>query len=246
MKNFICFVFLAFTSTLYAQDAKDIVRLANEAYRGKTSVTQFTMKIVRPKWERSYTIKSWSKGDNLSLALILTPAKDKGQAFLKRGNDLWNWMPTLNRMIKMPPSMMSQGWMGSDVSNDDMMRQSSLVDDYDQRIVKTETIDGRECWNIILTPKPTSNVMWGKIVLWISKKGYLIMKQEYYDEDGTLAHTENCSEVKTMDKREITSKIEIIPAENPSQKTILSIDNIIFDRPIDDSFFSEQTMKTLK
>jgi outer membrane lipoprotein-sorting protein len=246
MKRILSILFLAFSLFSNAQDAKDIVRFANEAYRGKTSIAQFTMKIVRPKWERTYTIKSWSKGENFSLALIIAPAKDKGQAFLKRNNDLWNWMPTLNRMIKMPPSMMSQGWMGSDVSNDDMMRQSLLVDDYDQRIVKTETIDGRECWNIVLTPKPKSNVMWGKIVLWISKKGYLIMKQEYYDEDGSLAHTENCSEIKTMGNREITSKIEIIPAENPNQKTILIIDNIIFDKLLDDSFFSEQTMKTLK
>jgi outer membrane lipoprotein-sorting protein len=246
MKPILGIIFLVLSLWSNAQSAKDVVRLANEAYRGKTSVAQITMKIVRPKWERTYSIKSWSKGDDFSMALIIAPAKEKGQAFLKRGNDLWNWMPTLNRMIKMPPSMMSQGWMGSDVSNDDMLRQSSLVDDYDQSFGKSEIIDGRECWNIMLTPKPQANVMWGKIVLWISKKGYLIMKQEYYDEDGTLAHSELCSEIKTMGNREITSKIEIIPAENPNQKTILIIDNIVFDKALDDSFFSEQNMKTLK
>ena len=246
MKNMLGIVCIAISLASYGQDAKEVVRLANETDRGKTSTSQFTMKVVRPKWERTYTIKSWAKGEELTMALITAPMKDKGQAFLKRGNDLWNWIPALNRMIKMPPSMMSQGWMGSDVSNDDIMRQSSLIDDYDHTFEKTETIEDRECWTITLTPKATANVMWGKIVMWVSKKGYLIIKQEYYDEDGSLVHTELCSEIKVMSNREVTSKVEIIPAENPNQKTIVIIDAIVFDKPIEDSFFSEQSMKTLK
>lgn len=237
---------IAFLSTLFAQDATEIVRKADETFRGKSSKSTMTMKIIRPKWEREMTMKSWSKGDDYAMVVILSPAKDKGQAFLKRGNNLWNWVPSISRMVKMPPSMMSQGWMGSDVSNDDLMRQSSLVADYSHKILAAETVSGKECYKIELIPKEDADVVWGKILMWVTKDNYLVMKQEYYDEDEYLVHTETASDIKMMDGRMIPTRLEIIPADEPDQRTILIFNSIDFDIDIEESFFSQQNMKSLR
>jgi len=237
-------VLLAFNT--FSQTATEIITKADNAFRGKSSKMEMTMTIERPKWTRTIKMKSWTMGEDYSMVLITSPEKDKGQVFLKRKKDLWNWIPKINRMVKMPPSMMSQGWMGSDVSNDDLLRQSSLVTDYTHKILATETISGRECWKIELTPKEDADIMWGKIQMWISKTGYLNLKSEYFDEDMYLAHTEIGSNIKVMDGKDFPTKLEIIPADEPQNKTILEFTFIDFDIDIDESFFSQQKMKTIR
>jgi len=237
-------IFLALSAI--AQDAKEIVRKADEMYRGKSNYSEMSLEVVRPKWTRKYTMKSWSIGDDYSMVVITAPASDKGQGFLKRDKDLWNWQPKIKRMIKMPPSMMSQGWMGSDISNDDLMRQSSLVTDYTHTIERQETISGRNCYKIKLVPHEDADVIWGKIYMWISTEGYMIMKAEYYDDLEELVHTELASEVKTMDGRQIPTKLVITPADEEDNTTILYFNSIDFDIDIDESFFSQQKMKSIR
>lgn len=226
--------------------AKEIVKTADEKFKGKTSKGELVMTIIRPKWTRSYSIKSWTKGNDYALVLITAPVRDKGQTFLKRGTEMWNWLPNISRMVKLPPSVMSQGWMDSDYTNDDILKKSSLINDYSHEIVGNETIDGHDCYKIKLLAVEDSDATWGAMIMWISKKDFLQMKIEYYDEDEELVKTDLAYNVKLMDDRKIPTKMEIIPADEPDKKTIVEIKNMEFDREIPDSFFSQQKMKTVK
>ncbi len=227
--------------------AEQIVKKAEEKFMGeKTSQGVMTVKIVRPAWQRVITVKSWSKGKDFSISLVTAPAKEKGQSFLKRYNELWSWNPNISRMIKLPPSMMSQGWMGSDYSNDDILRETSILDDYSQKLLGEEDTQGYACYKIELIPREDAAVVWGKIITWISKNEYFQMKAEYYDEDGYLIRTMLSSDVKIFDDRKLPSIMEIIPAEEEGQKTIVIIESLSFNKPIDDGFFSQQNMKRVR
>jgi len=230
-----------------AQNATEIIKKADEKWNGeKSSQGIMTMTIVRPTWERTIQFKIWTLGRDYSMTLITSPAKEKGQAFLKRETEMWNWVPNISRMIKLPPSMMSEGWMGSDYTNDDILKESSMVVDFYHEIKGSETINGWDCWKIEMLPKEESAVVWGKVIRWVSKDEYLMMKSEYYDEDEFLVKTELGMNVKTMDDRKIPTKIEIIPADKEDQKTIVEINEIEFNIDIKNSFFSQQNMKRLR
>ena len=229
-----------------SQDATEIVKKADDLMQGVTSVSEMEMTVIRPTWQRTIAFKSWGKGRDLSMTLITSPAKESGQSFLKLKNDMWSWNPTINRMIKLPPSMMSQGWMGSDYTNDDILKESSIVTDYTHRIIGNETLNGYDCYKIELDPKETAAVVWGKIILWISKTEYYELKAEYYDEENNKIKTHLLSEIKFMYDRKIPTHFEIIPEDKPSQKTVVRILSSKFNIPLQDSFFSQQNMKNLK
>jgi len=238
---------LFIVSPSLAQNATEIVKKADEKWNGeKSSHSKMTMKVIRPTWERTIEFKSWTLDKDYALTLIISPPKEKGQTFLKRKTEMWNWMPTINRMIKLPPSMMADGWMGSDYTNDDILKESSMVVDYTHKITGSETIDGWKCWNIEMTPKEDAAVVWGKVIRWISKEEYMMMKSEYYDEYGDLVKTEFASDVKMMDNRKIPTKIEVVPSDKDNQKTVVIITNIKFNIDINESFFSQQNMKRVR
>jgi outer membrane lipoprotein-sorting protein len=226
---------------------KEIIRKADEKFNGElTSTSIMAMTIVRPTWERTIEFKNWTSGREYALTLITSPAKDKGQSFLKRQQEMWNWNPTISRLIKLPPSMMSQGWMGSDYTNDDILKESSVVNDYDHEIVGEEEYDGRICYKINMVAKEDAAVIWGHQVRWIDKKDFLFLKSELFDEDGYLVRTELGSEIKTMDGRLIPTRIELIPAEEEGQMTIIEMKEMKFNEPIKESFFSQQNMKRVR
>jgi len=223
--------------------AKEIIKIADEKNRGETMQGEMSMTIVRPKWERTISMKSWSKGDKYFLIYITAPAKEKGQVFLKVDKEMWNYVPTISRMIKIPPSMMMQSWMGSDFTNDDLVKQSSIVVDYDHHLLGEETIRGKECYKLELIPHEDAAVVWGKIISWITKDGFDLWKSEYYDEEGDLQNIENAYDIKDVGDRKIPTRMEIIPVDKEGQKTVLNIISTTFNKPIDDSFFSKQNMK---
>ncbi|MGM0626228.1 MAG: outer membrane lipoprotein-sorting protein [Bacteroidota bacterium] len=229
-----------------AQDATEIVRNAYEKVNGTSSYAEMTMKIVRPDWDRSISMKSWSKGLKYSMVYITAPAQEKGQVFMKRGNEMWNWQPKINRMVKLPPSMMMQSWMGSDFTNDDLINQASIVNDYEHKILGTEEMNGQNCYKIQFTPEPNAPVVWGKLISWISKDGYHMFRTEFYDEDDYLVKTELASEVKMMDGEEITTKFTTIPADKEGHKTIMIMEEVDFDHEIEDGFFSQMNMKRIR
>jgi len=229
-----------------AQDAKEIVKKAHNKMEGQSSQMEMIMTVVRPIWQRTVSFESWAKGRDFSLTLITEPPKESGQTFLKLKNDMWSWNPTINRMIKLPPSMMSQGWMGSDYSNDDILKESSIVVDYHHTIIGNDTIAGYDCFLIQLDPKEDAAVVWGKIIMWISKKEYYQLRTEYFDEDDYLVKTHLLSDIKFMYDRKIPTHFEIIPEDKPNQKTLVDIIRVKFNIKISESFFSQQNMKTIK
>ncbi|MBN2805075.1 MAG: outer membrane lipoprotein-sorting protein [Prolixibacteraceae bacterium] len=240
-------ILMLFSNPLQAQDAKEIVQKADTKFKGeKSSYSEMTMTIVRPKYKRSLEFKSWSEGNENSLTLITAPAKEQGQTFLKSGNNMWSWNPTIQRLIKLPPAMMSQGWMGSDFSNDDILKESSIVVDYTHALIGNELIDGHDCYIIDLTPLENSDVVWGKITLWISKDDYLNLKSEYYDEEFYLVKTHLAFNVKLFDGRTLPSTMEIIPADVEGNKTIVNITAMKFNIELEENFFSQQNMKKIR
>ena len=240
-------ILLFTTLASLAQDATEIVRLANEKFNGeKSSVGVMSMTIIRPTWERTITFKNWTKGKDYAITLITAPARDKGQSFLKRGTEMWTWTPSISRLTKLPPSMMSQGWMGSDYTNDDILKESSVVEDYTHKIIGEEEIEGRLCYKIELLAKDEAAVIWGKQIRWIAKDDFLFLKSELYDEDEYLIRTELGSNIKMMDGRLIPTRLELIPAEEEGYKTIIVFETIAFNKAIDDGFFSQQNMKRVR
>ncbi|MCD4769048.1 MAG: outer membrane lipoprotein-sorting protein [Bacteroidales bacterium] len=231
----------------FSQDALEIVKRANENFNGESSgYSIMSMTIIRPSWQRTISFKNWTKGTELSLTLITAPDRDKGQTFLKRENEMWIWNPTISRLTKLPPSMMSQGWMGSDYTNDDILRESSVVNDYTHEIIGEEEIEGRLCYKIKLTAKEEAAVIWGYQIRWIDIKDMLFLKSELYDEDNYLIRTELGLDIRLMDGRIIPTRIEIIPAEEDGYKTVVIFESIEFNKPINDNFFSQQNMKRVR
>ena len=237
--------FMVLPGFTQAQDALEIIKKVDQKMRGNYSYQEMEMKIVRPDWERAVTMKSWSKGTAYALILITSPAKEKGQVFLKRDTEMWNWVPSIERMIKIPPSMMMQSWMGSDFTNDDLVRESSIVIDYEHNYMGEEDINGTTCWKLELIPKPEAPVVWGKIIAWIDKE-YNQLKVEYYDEDEYLVNIMNQSNIRQMDDREIPTHLEMIPADEEGKKTVINILSATFDDPIPENFFSQQNMQRIR
>ncbi len=213
---------------------------------GESSRAEITMKIVRPNWDRSVSMKSWSLGEDYSLILITAPARDEGTSFLMRNNEIWNWLPDVNRTIKMPPSMMSQSWMGSDFSNNDLVRESSVITDYTYSMLEDETVDGYECYRIEMIPKPDAPIVWSRVVSYISKDEYLNLRVEYYDEDDEMVRVMTGSEVEQLGGRLLPTKMEMIPVEEEGNRTIITYQDIEFDIDISERFFSIQNMKRVQ
>lgn len=245
-KTFIILLCIMASPLSLAKTAFEIVQKSDQMMRGKSSYSEATMDIIRPSWKRSMTMKSWTKGTDLSLVLVTAPAKDKGSASLKRYREMWNWVPSIERIIKIAPSMLSQSWMGSDFTNDDLINQSSIVVDYQHTLVGEDTFDGDTVWKIDAVAKPDAPVVWNKISLWISQSTYLQRKIEFYDEFDDLVNVMTTFDVKTLGGRNVATRMEMQPLEKPGNKTVLTTHQAQFDFKIDDDFFSQQQMKSLR
>ena len=237
---------LLIVSTIKAQTAKEIVEKADQLMRANSSYSEIEMTIQKPDWSRTMGMKVWALEPDYALIYITEPARDKGTVTLKRYNEVWNWLPSAQKVIKIPPSRMLQSWMGSDFTNDDLVRASSIVKDYTHELIGEETVDGYNCYKIKLTPKPEAGVVWGKIITWISKEKYLQVKTDYYDEEGELIKSFIGSNEQKMDGRNIFAHWEMIPYDEPGNKTILHYKEIKFNIDIEESFFSEQNMKRVR
>lgn len=239
-----------YISKSFAQDdekARALVKKAHEITLGENSQSTMTMEIVRPEWTRSVQMQSWSMGTEYYIIYIMSPARDKGQVFLKRENNMWNWIPSIGRMIKIPPSMMMSSWMGSDFNNDELLKESSLVNDYTHQFDGEEEIDGYMCHKIVLMPLPSAPVVWGKVILWISKDKSFTLKSEYYDEDDKLINVQTASQIQKFGDRELPSYMEMSPVNKEGFKTILKIEKAEYNvKDIDEKMFSQQMMKRIR
>ena len=247
-KLFLTLLMLSGLESSYSQglSAKEIIQKADEKTRGLSSQGTMTMTVIRPDWTRTITMKTWSKSREYSFVLITAPARDKGQVFLKIKTEMWNWVPSIDKTIKIPPSMMLQSWMGSDFTNDDLVRQSSIVVDYTHKLVGRKVVREMDCYMIELTPLPDAAVVWGKVIMWITVSGYDTWMAEYYDEDNTLVNVSNNYDIRRMGDREIPTRLEMAPQNKKGQKTVMHIDEMKFNTGIDESFFSQQNMKKIR
>ena len=247
MIRLVVFFFLCLTLIgVHGQDAAEIIQKSVDLQNGKSSEGEMEMTLVRPKYSRSISMKSWSLGNDFFMIYITQPVRDKGQVFLKRHSDMWNWIPNISRMIKIPPSMMAQNWMGSDFTNDDLVKMNSLVEDYNHKILGEEAVEGYDCYKIELLPKPDSAVVWGKVIIWVAKSEYYQLKAEYYDEDFDLINTMEGSEIQQFDDRKLPSKVVMTPVKKKGQQTIMKYLSVNFSADVPESFFSQQNMKRVK
>ena len=233
-------------STGWSQTAKEIIKQADEKMQGESNKAVMKMTIVRPDWKREVTMKSWSLGRDYSLILITAPARDKGSAFLKRENEMWNWQPSIDRVVKLPPSMMLQSWMGSDFTNDDLVKESSIVTDYIQTFGADTVINNMTCYRIDMIPNEEAAVVWGKVVMYIEKENLFQLLVKYYDEDEFLISTMVLSKIKKVGNRTLPTHLEMTPADEPQNKTVIDYLEWEFDLEIKESFFSLQNMKRIR
>ncbi|WP_148869797.1 outer membrane lipoprotein-sorting protein [Tenacibaculum adriaticum] len=249
LKIIIFILICTVSTTMWSQQklsAKEVVKRADDNMRGKTSLADITIKINRPTWSREMNMKAWTKGDNYSMILVTSPARERGTVFLKRIKEVWNWIPSIERTIKLPPSMMSQSWMGTDFTNDDLVKEASSVSDYEHKHLGKETIADKECYKIEMIPKPSAAIVWEKVLVWIDTVDFLQLKAEFYDEDGELVNVMKSSDIKVLGGKKITSKIEMFPIDKEEQSTVIMYNNIVFDEPINNNFFTTRNMKQLK
>tara|TARA_B100001146_G_scaffold767_1_gene691 strand:- start:11693 stop:12436 length:744 start_codon:yes stop_codon:yes gene_type:complete len=241
-------IFLFFlTFNICAQDANQILKNSEQKIQGiKSSYQEMMIKIVRPKWSKEMTMKGWSIGEDYFTSVVLSPAKEKGTVFLKRENEVWNYIPSIERTIKLPPSMMMQNWMGTDFTNDDLVQRSSITDDYTNTIIGNEIIDGLDCWIIELIPNEDAAVVWGKLMMWIDKRDYMQLKTQFFDEYDEMASIMTGKAIKSFDGKKLPAIIEFVPLDKEGNKTIVERLVWKFDIDINERFFLPSYMKNLR
>ena len=211
--------------------------------RGKASVALVHMTIHRPDWERTVTIKAWTRGEKESLFTILAPAKDEGNGTLKKGREMWMFNPKVNRVIKLPPSMMSQSWMGSDFSNNDLAKSDSIIHDYTHTITGSEVLDGTTVYQITSMPNPDAPVVWGMQKLTIREDG-IYLREEFYDEEQQLVKALSFSDLQQMGEKLYPRIMKMEKADKPDEYTLVTYEELAFKDHLPDSLFTLSSLKT--
>jgi outer membrane lipoprotein-sorting protein len=224
-------------------DVDSLIREVDRLYRSETSYSELEMEIVTPHWQRTLAMYGWSEGMEKTLIRLTAPAKEKGVATLRVGNEMWNYLPKTNKVMKIPPSMMMGSWMGSDFTNDDLVKESSLFEDYEYEIIPSESGD-EDLIYINCIPREDLPVVWGNIVIGVRRSDHLPAWQKYYDEKGALMRVMTYSEVRNMGGRMIPSLLEMIPQNKEGQKTVIRYLKVEFDVPLKDDIFSLRTLRS--
>lgn len=228
-----------------AQTSPEILAIIDDVDRmmqGASSAGNMRMEIDTEHWSRSLEMQVWSLGTEYSLIRVESPAREAGTATLKVENEVWNYLPRADRTIKIPPSMMLGSWMGSHVTNDDLVKESRLIDDYDIVISYEGDRDGEDVWEFTMTPRPEAPVIWGRIEQRIRKRDRMPLWTHYYDEDGTLARTMTFSDIRAMGGRTVPTRIVIEPADG-EERTVITYVGIEFDVGLDEDFFSLRNLR---
>lgn len=218
-------------------DATEVLRRAEVRLWGKTLLTELDMQIVTPAWSRTLSLRVWMRRPERSLLRVTGPAKDAGIASLRIGTEMWNYIPAIERTVKIPPSLMLQPWLGSDFTNDDLVKESSVVDDYTHTLLEAPKADGSGLYVVRADPKPQSAVVWARIH-YTTRADFLPLKQEFFDERGQLVRTLSYSDVKRLDGREVPTRWEMKPADKPGKSTTIVIHNARYDLALDEQLFS--------
>jgi outer membrane lipoprotein-sorting protein len=223
-------------------DPRDLIKQAMDHWRGQSSYSEMTMTIHRPDWQREMSIRSWTKGDKTSLVRVILPKKDAGNGTLTKDNNMWTFAPNVNRIIKIPSSMMNQSWMGSDFSNKDLSKSTDIIDQYDHTLLQTQQQDGHVVYVIESIPHEDAAVVWGKEVLTI-RDDYVLLEQQFWDQDGVLVKDMKTREIKTLGGRTVASNIRMTKVETPDEWTEMSVQDIKFDQAFADSMFTLSNLR---
>ena len=230
-----------FAGSLFAADAETIVKRLDDLMRGKTSYSKLTMTVVTKRTERKMSMEGWSEGTDKSFIKILYPKKDYGITFLKIDDAMWQYVPKIEKTIKIPPSMMLQSWMGSDFTNDDMVKESSIVEDYDKKIIaEDETL-----WTIEMIPRPDAAVVWGKILMQVSKQYEMPVKVAYFDEDDILERELFYKDFRKLKDRYYPYHWSMFPKneEKLGHETRIDVETMEFDIPINSAMFTKRALQ---
>lgn len=226
------------------QTPAEIIDQVDRLMRGESSHGMATMEIVTEHWSRALTMEIWSLGTDYSLVRVSAPVKEAGTATLKANRDIWNYLPKVDRTVKIPASMMSGAWMGSHFSNDDLIKDRQLVEDYEIEIVFDGEREGDEVWDFTLTSKPDAPVVWGHIEYVIRQDDFMPLSARFFDEDGELSRTMEFSDFTIMGGRLVPALMTMHPADKPGETTSMRYSNLEFDIDIDEGFFSLRTLRS--
>ncbi len=224
------------------RDATQIVRDAIDHWRGLSSYTVMTMVIHRPDWERSMTMEAWTKGDDKSLVRVVEPKKDRGNGTLTDENSMWTFSPKINRVIKVPSSMMGQSWMGSDFSNKDIARADDIIDQYDHTVLSTRVEDGITIYEIESIPHEDAAVVWGREVLTI-RDDHVVLEHAFFDQDGELVKTLKSLEIGEMGGRTIAQRQRMSKTDEPDEWTEIAVNQVEYEMDLKDSVFTLSNLR---
>tara|TARA_B100001105_G_scaffold126280_1_gene101162 strand:- start:82 stop:837 length:756 start_codon:yes stop_codon:yes gene_type:complete len=219
-------------------DPKIILNNVDDIYRSNASHGILTLAVTTSNWQRSLTLEQWSKGNNMHLIKVLKPKKEKDLATLRVDNNVWNYMPKVKRVVKIPSSMMSSSWMGSHFTNDDLVKQSRMVIDYDFSITYEGLRDGVDIVEISCIPKKNAAVVWGKVEVIVYRNDFIPLNIVYYDEDLKLSRTLKFSNIQVLGGKKIPLQMKMVPTDEPEESTAILWEKIEFDIVIKDDFFS--------
>ena len=241
-RNIAIILFFGFFISTYADasnlNPRKILDSVDDIYRSNTSHGILTLAVTTTNWQRTLTLEQWSKGKNKHLIKVLKPKKEKDLATLRVDTNVWNYMPKVKKVVKIPSSMMSSSWMGSHFSNDDLVKQSRMVKDYDFSISFEGIRDGIDIVEITCVPKMNAAVVWGKVEVIVYKEDFIPLRLIYYDEDLNLSRKLEFSNIQIIDNKKIPLKMQMVPENEPGESTTIQWKEIKFDLTISDDFFS--------
>jgi outer membrane lipoprotein-sorting protein len=226
-----------------SSDATAIIRHTEQELRAKTEQGTVSMTVRTPDWQRTLEMDYWGVNPDKAFIRVTAPAKEAGTATLRLESNMWNYLPSVERVIKIPPSLMLQSWMGSDFTNDDLVRESSLVKDYDHKLAGEGTQAGDPCYRIVSTPKPNAPVVWGHLVLFVRREDSLPRREEYYDEKGVLQKVLTFEDFRRVEDRVYPMRWKMDSVTKPGHETVLVYRTLKFDHPIPGSVFTQENLK---
>ncbi len=230
---------------LFAQEpsGRDIIERVERLLWGSTLQARYEMTITTPRWQRTLGLQVWVERPRRSFVRILSPAKEAGIGSLRIGAEMWNYLPSVERVVKIPPSMMLQPWMGSDFTNDDLVKESSILEDYTHKLLGTTTVDGQDAYQVEATPKPEAAVVWGRVLYSVRKGDFMPLKQEYFSERGELVRVLSFSEARTLGGRTLPTRWEMRPQAKLGNVTTVLLKDAVFDRPVDEAVFTQSHLQ---
>lgn len=214
--------------------------------RGASAEMEMDININRPGMKRNMRVKLWNQGADNTMVLILEPTRDKGTVYLKQGKEVWYYVPAVKKQIKLPANMMMQKWMGTDLTNDNLLQEGGFSSNFTHKLLGEKNVRGADCHVVELTPKPEAAVAWSKMVAYITKTDFIQVRSEFFDEDDELASVFDGFDIKTFDGKKMPSRMRFSPQDGSKNFTEVIYREVKFNVTFANNFFSRQNMATVQ